>query len=99
VIGANERNAAVRRAELLLATGGDPRRRLDLHGRAVTAVADDLDQPERRRALQDGLAALPAELAGLRGVADNLRLLQSDPALAWQTFALALLAEALADDD
>ena len=32
-------NAALRRAELLLATGGDPHRRLELYGRAVTAVA------------------------------------------------------------
>ena len=45
-----ERNAALRRAELLLAAGGDPRRPLELYGRAVTALADDLDDAARPRA-------------------------------------------------
>jgi hypothetical protein len=62
-----EVNGALRRAELLLATGGDPRRRLELYGRAVTAVAEDLDAPAARAALGEGLERLAAQAAGLRG--------------------------------
>ena len=40
-----ELHAALRRSELLLAAGGDPRRPLELYGRAVTALAEDLDDP------------------------------------------------------
>src|SRR6185436_14012150 len=61
----DEPNAAVRRAELLLAAGGDPRRRLNPFGRAATALADDLDAPERRAQLLSGLEALVPEVEGL----------------------------------
>lgn len=98
-IDPSERNAAVRRAELLLATGGDPRRRPELHGRAVTSIAGDLDRPDRRAALRAGLRALEPEARGLRGGSEGLRLLLADPDLAWQAFALSLLAEALAGED
>src|SRR5262249_30657638 len=64
-LDAEEANGALRRAELLLAAGGDPRRSLELFGRAVTAVADDLDLPERRRQLDEGLAALETAAQGL----------------------------------
>ena len=47
----DERHGAVRRALLLLAAGGDPNRGLDLNGRAVSTLAADLDEPERREAL------------------------------------------------
>jgi hypothetical protein len=94
-----ERNAAVRRAELLLATGGDPRRAPDLYGRAVAAVAGDLDEPGRRAALRAGLEELRAEVAGLRGAAESLRLLLADDDLAWQAFAYSVLVERLADDE
>jgi hypothetical protein len=40
-----ELNAALRRGVLLLATGGDPRRRQELDGRAVVSVAGDLAVP------------------------------------------------------
>jgi hypothetical protein len=95
-LDADERNAAVRRAELLLATGGDPRRKVELFGRAVTAVAEDLDSEAARAQLGEGLAALRAETEGLRGAGEALRLLQRDPDLAWQCFACALIAEELA---
>jgi hypothetical protein len=91
-------NAAVRRAELLLATGGDPHRSLELYGRPVTAVAHDLDSPAARAELQAGLEGLQAETAGLRGVGEALRLLLADPDLAWQSFAMSLLAAELADE-
>lgn len=94
----HELNAALRRAQLLLATGGDPRRRLELYGRAVTALAADLDAPAARAQLADGLRALEPEARGLRGASEALRLLRRDRDLAWQCFACALLAEALDDD-
>jgi hypothetical protein len=93
-----EVKAALRRAELLLATGGDPRRRLELYGRAVTAVADDLDAPAARGELHTGLERLAAEAAGLRGAQEAIRLLLRDPDLAWQCYACALVAEELADE-
>ena len=79
----DELNGAVRRAELLLAAGGDPHRPLDPFGRAATALADDLDTPERRGALVQALEALRPEVAGLRGARESLALLLSDPELAW----------------
>jgi len=96
-LDASERNAALRRAELLLAAGGDPRRRLVLYGRAVSAVAADLDSAGARAQLADGLAGLEEDAAGLRGASEALRLLRRDPDLAWQAFAMSLLAEELAD--
>ena len=97
-IDEDELNAAVRRAELLLAAGGDPHRPLDPFGRAATALADDLDTPGRRAQLREGLESLRAEVAGLRGARESLGLLLSDDDLAWQSFATSLLAEALADE-
>jgi hypothetical protein len=93
-----ELNAAVRRAELLLAAGGDPRRRLDPFGRAATALADDLDTPELRAQLHAGLEGLAPEVEGLRGARESLALLLADPDLAWKVYATALLAEALAEE-
>lgn len=93
----DELNGAVRRAELLLAAGGDPRRELDPFGRAATALADDLDSPERRAQLRGGLEALRQEVAGLRGAREALGLLLDDDDLAWKVYATALLAEALAE--
>jgi len=93
-----ERNAALRRAELLLASGGDPRRSPDLYGRPVAAVAADLDAPERRAALRRGLEALEQDVLGLRGAGEALGLLLGDADLAWQAYAYAVLAERLVDD-
>jgi hypothetical protein len=94
----DELNAAVRRAELLLAAGGDPHRALDPFGRAATALAEDLDAPERRAALRPGLDALRDEVAGLRGARESLTLLLGDDDLAWRVYATSLLAEALAEE-
>jgi hypothetical protein len=96
-LDAERRNAAVRRAELLLAAGGDPHRPLELYGRAVDAVATDLDEPEARARLAEGLEALEQETAGLRGAGEALRLLRGDADLAWQCYAAALLADELSD--
>ncbi len=98
-IGETDLRAALRRAELLLAAGGDPRRPLELYGRAVSALAEDLDSPAARDQLAAGLEHLAEVTEGLRGAAEALRLLRSDRTLAWQCFALSLLAETLADAD
>jgi len=97
-IGEAERKAALRRAMLVLAAGGDPHRELDHDSVAVERLADELDTPERRDSLAAALAALAAEAEGLTTVSDALGTLQGQPDLAWRTFALALLADALADE-
>ena len=93
-----ELRATVRRAELLLAAGGDPRRDLELDGRAVASVAADLDDPEAREQLEDSLNALATEAEGLASVASALAQLRAQPDLAWQCYAGALLAEAIGSD-
>jgi len=98
VLDEAELNGAVRRAELLLVAGGDPHRALDPFGRAATALANDLDSPERRETLSRGLEGLRDDVAGLRGAREALALLLSDADLAWQVYATSLLAEALADE-
>ena len=97
-IDEDELNGAVRRAELLLAAGGDPHRPLEPFGRAATALAADLDAPERRAMLMAGLAALRDDVAGLRGARESLALLLADPDLAWQVYGTAVLADALAEE-
>ncbi len=90
-----EAQAAARRALFVLASGGDPTRGLDLNGRAVQTVADDLDTPERRHALGEGLTDLAAAAAGLPHVAEAARALLAEPATAWRAYACSLLAEEL----
>ncbi len=97
-LGEDVRNAAVRRAELLLVAGGDPHRQLELFGRAATAVAADLDSPRAREQLAAGLAALDDDTRGLPGAGEALRVLRSDRDLAWQCYAAAVLADALDDE-
>jgi hypothetical protein len=93
-----ERHATLRRAELLLAAGGDPRRELELDGRAVTAVAADLDAPAARVALLRGLERLAGEAGGLPSIGAALDELRADPDLAWRSYAYTLLAEAITED-
>src|SRR5437588_12439802 len=92
-------HAAIRRALLLLAAGGDPHRALELDGRAVRALAAELDTPERRAALAHGLVALRAEAGGLPAVEAALDRLLGDADLAWHAYAAGLLGEELAEDD
>jgi hypothetical protein len=94
----DEANAALRRSELLLATGGDPRRDLDPESRAVTTLAADLDSVPARTALHAGLERLAADADGLPEVAGELAALLADGDRAWRSFACALLADALAGD-
>ncbi len=97
-LDADELKGALRRAELLLAAGGDPRRELDLDGRAVEAVAADLDGEEARGQLEDALARLAAAWEGLAAVSNGLARLRAQPDLAWRSYAGALLAEAIAGE-
>ncbi len=91
--------AALRRSELLLAAGGDPRRPLTLHGRAVTALAEDLDDPGQRARLAAGLATLTPAAVHHAEVTAALERLAHDADLAWQCYAAALLAEHLTADE
>jgi hypothetical protein len=93
-----ELRGARRRAVELLATGGDPRRELDLDGRAVTALAEDLNDPARRASLADGLASLRPLVAGLPELTRRLEALAGDESLAWRWYACTLLAEELVDE-
>ena len=96
----DELRGARRRALQLLATGGDPRRGpgLELDGRAVGALAEDLDGPGRREALAAGFQELRHTADGLPRVVERIDRLVADPAFAWRWFACILLAEELADD-
>ena len=92
-----ELSAARRRALLLLASAGDPRRDLDPESRAVSSIAGDLDTADRRAALQAALEELRSHADGLPGVAAALDGLLADPELAWRWAACALLAEEIAE--
>jgi hypothetical protein len=79
-----ERNAAVRRALLVFAAGGDLYREPTLDDPAVLELAADLDSPQRRAAL---LAA-----------SDVLQRLD-DADLTWRAYACGLLADALGEEE
>lgn len=83
----DERNAAVRRALLVFAAGGDLRREPTLEDPAVLELARDLETPERR-------ASLAASLASLEGGEHVV----DDPDLAWRAYACGLLAEAIGEE-
>ena len=95
----DELRGALRRSLLLLAAGGDPHRTLELDGRAVVALAGELDRPERRDELARGLAGLRAESEGLSGVSAALDGLLGDGDLAWRAYAAGLIGEELAEED
>jgi hypothetical protein len=97
-IGEDELRAARRRAVQLLAAGGDPRRELDPDGRAVRALAADLDAPARRRALAAGLASLREAADGLPAVSERLERLLEDDETAWRWNACTLLGEELVEE-
>ncbi len=91
----DELNGARRRAMLVLAAGGDPHRDLTLDSVAAERLADELDSPQRRRALAAALAALDTN--GLPRVSEAVDTLRGDPDRAWRTLALALLADEIAE--
>ena len=93
-----DRKAALRRAMLVLAAGGDPHRELDHDTVAAVRLAEELDTPRRRASLAAALSTLSDSAEGLQTVSEALAALLDDPDLAWRTFALALLADELADE-
>ena len=97
-IDEDELSAARRRAVQLLATGGDPHRELDPEGRAVTALAADLETPVRLESLAAGLASLRETVDGLQGVSERLERLIEDEERAWRWYACTLLGEELVKD-
>lgn len=92
-----ELNGARRRALLLVAAGGDPRRELSVDDRAVKALASDLYTEERREQLARALDALVLRVRELPVAREAAIFLAGDADLAWRLFALALLAEELAE--
>ncbi len=94
----DELRGAGRRALLVLAAGGDPSRGLDLDGPAVLGLASELDAPERREALEDGLFRLLGDAKGLPHVSEAVQALLATPDVAWNAYACSLLAEQLAED-
>jgi hypothetical protein len=92
---------AARRALLLLAAGGDPERGLDLDGRAVTAMAEELRTVDRQLALEQGLVDLRFQAEGLPHASEAVHGLIHAPEVAWRAYAAGLLAEELGgvDDD
>ena len=94
---AGELAAAIRRALLVLASGGDLHRELSLDDRAVTVLAADLDDPARRAELEAALRELRSSAEDLPEAATALEALLSDGDLAWRALAAALLADELTD--
>ena len=87
--------AAVRRTLLVLAAGGDPERGLDVNGPAVMRFAEELDAPERRAALAEGLERLAGGALGHPHTSELVHALRDDPETAWRAYACAVLAEEL----
>jgi hypothetical protein len=94
-----EVQSALRRVLLVLAAGGDPHRQLEIDGKAVSSLADDLDSPSRRAELQDALRELKEHAKGLPRGTFLLEALIDEPDLAWRSLAVALIAEELAEED
>ena len=97
-LDADEAHGAARRALLLLSTGGDPSRGLDLHGRAVTSIADDLRTVDRQIALEEGVKQLRIQAEGLAHVSEALHALVDAPDVAWRAYAAGILAQELEGD-
>jgi hypothetical protein len=94
----DEARGPVRRALLLLSAGGDPGRGLDLHGRAVTAMADDLRTVDRQIALEEGLKQVRLQAEGLPHVSEALHGLIDAPDVAWRAYTAGILAQVLGED-
>jgi hypothetical protein len=92
-----ELNGARRRALLLVAAGGDPHRELDVDDRAVKALAADLFTEERREQLARAIDALVLRVRELPTAREGAIFLAADVDFAFRLFALALLAEELAE--
>ena len=96
-LGEDELNGARRRALLLVAAGGDPHRELDVDDRAVRALATDLYTEERREQLARAVDALVLRVRDLPTAREGALFLAADIDFTFRLFALALLAEELAE--
>ena len=90
---------ARRRAVLVLAAGGDPRRELDVDEPAVRSLAADLHTAERQAELMAAVDGLVRAARGLPRVREAALFLAAERDLAWRLLALALVAEELAGED
>jgi hypothetical protein len=97
-VDADEIRGAARRALFLLTAGGDPERGLDLDGRAVTALAEELRTVDRQLALERGLLELRLQAQGLPHTSEAVHGLIGAPDVAWRAYAAGLLAEELGTD-
>ena len=95
----DELSAAVRRALLVLAAGGDLRRELTADDPAVVRLAEDLDDPDRRAELATALQKLRSLAADLPAVAATLDALLADSDRAWRSLATAILADELTEEE
>jgi hypothetical protein len=98
-IDEDEVHGAARRALFLLAAGGDPERGLDLDGRAVSALAEELRTVDRQLALERGLVELRLQAQGLPHASEAVHGLIHAPEVAWRAYAAGLLAEELGGAD
>jgi hypothetical protein len=98
-LDADELSAAIRRALLVVAAGGDVRRDLALDDAAVARLAEDVDDPGRRAALVAALGDLRAQADDLPAAAGALDGLLADEDRAWRALAAAILADELTDDE
>jgi hypothetical protein len=94
----DEVHSAARRALFLLTAGGDPERGLDLDGRAVAALAEDLRTVDRQLALERGLLDLRLQVQGLPHTSEAVHGLIDAPDVAWRAYAAGVLAEHLGGD-
>jgi len=97
-IDEDELQGAVKRSLLVLAAGGDPTRGIDLGGRAVESLAEDLDSPFRRKMLMEGLEGIRKRAAHRDALREALVALEADPEIAWRAFSAARMVELLAHD-
>jgi hypothetical protein len=98
-VPADDLGPARRRALLVLAAGGDPRRELDVDAPAVKTLAADLHTPQRRARLGAAIDALVLAAQELPRTREAALYLAADVDLAWRLLALALVAEELGDED
>jgi hypothetical protein len=97
-LGGRELDAAKRRSLLVLAAGGDPHRELEVDDPAVKSLAADLFDEARRAQLAAGIDELAVLARELPRTRDAVLFLAADVELAWRLFALALVAEAVAEE-
>jgi hypothetical protein len=103
-IDEDELRGAVRRSLFLAAAAGDPGDALGAaDARAVTALAGELGNGDRRRALADAIRgdlarATGSHLPRAAAVLRELAAPHEDPQLAWRLFCAALLAAAALEE-